>query len=93
MVYSALLPAEAAHLGHGHAMHANSRERRAHRVELMRLNHCDDVFHGTRPQSHVVAAFAAMSEVKDPAPRSRALTQTCDRLDDIGNGKAYQRRP
>ena len=40
-----LLPAEAARFGHRQPLHADGAERLAHRVEAMRLDDCNDVFH------------------------------------------------
>ena len=57
----ALLPPEAAHLAHRQALHADAREGLAHGLELVRLNHCNDVFHDTRPYHPSVAAFAVES--------------------------------
>ncbi len=44
----ALLPPEAAHLGDGQPLHANGGERLAHRVDTVRLDDCNDIFHGAR---------------------------------------------
>jgi hypothetical protein len=40
-----LLPAESAHFGHRQALHADGGERLAHRIETVRLDDCNDIFH------------------------------------------------